>query len=171
MWIYNNIDNIYVVLIWDVVTFPKVRNFDAMRFSSEINSFYVGNSNDVVTNLEHNQHELVTLNLESSRTCRSPLTRGGYNWTVLTCPKISIFAVCNVDCRRQRSYFKRNQFNFIFNTVYARIIAKITRKRTILDGKDPVLCLNLCFIAWYLRIAYTCKHRYRKLVDSIPFIC
>ena len=43
---------------------------------------------DIVTNLEHNQHEPVTLNLESSRTRHSPRIGGGRNQTLLTYIKI-----------------------------------------------------------------------------------
>ena len=94
---------------------------------------------DIVTNLENNQHEPVTLNLESSRTRHSPLTRGGCNQTLLTYLKILICSVCNVDCWRQRPCFQRHQFDCICNTVYARINARITKNRAIFGGKDPVL--------------------------------
>ena len=75
----------------------------ATRFSSDAKSFACVNSNysilnpfvscgefhaDIVTNLEHNQHEPVTLNLESSRTRHSPKTGGGCNQTLLTYLKI-----------------------------------------------------------------------------------
>ena len=75
----------------------------AMRFSSDAKSFACINSNysilnpfvsygefhaDIVTNLGHNQYELVTLNLESSRTRHSPQTKGGRNQTLLTYLKI-----------------------------------------------------------------------------------
>ena len=39
---------------------------------------------DIVTNPEYTQHKTVILNLESSRTCHSPLTRGRWNQTLLT---------------------------------------------------------------------------------------
>ena len=71
----------------------------ATRFSSDAKSFACVNFNysilnpfvscgefhaDIVTNLEHNQHEPVTLDLESSRTRHSPQTGGGCNQTLLT---------------------------------------------------------------------------------------
>ena len=163
-------NNISVVLICDVVTFRKIRNRYIMRFSSHAKRFACVDSNyfllnpfvsreefhaDIVTNLEHNQHEPVTLNLESSRTCHSPLTRGGCNQALLTYLKIYICSVFNVDCRRQIPYFQRNQFDFIFNTVYAGINARITQNRTIFGGNEPVLWLNSCFVAWYLTIVNT----------------
>ena len=92
-------NNIGVVLICDVVTFPERMNLYATRFSSDAKSFACVDFNysilnpfvsrgefhaDIVTNLEHNQHEPVTLNLESSRTRHSPQTRGGCNQTLLT---------------------------------------------------------------------------------------
>ena len=150
-------NNWSVALIWDVVIFPQIRNIYTKRFSSIGKSFAPIDSNysilnafiscgglfpDVVTNLEHNQHEPVTLNLESSRTCHSLLTRGVCNQTLLTCIKIYFFSECNVDCRRQRSYFQRNQFNFIFNTVYVGINTRISPNRIIFGRKDPVLWLN-----------------------------
>ena len=76
-----------VVLICDVVTFLEIKNMYATRFSSDVKSFACVDSNysilnpfvscgefhaDIVTNLEHNQHEPVTLNLESLRTRHSP---------------------------------------------------------------------------------------------------
>ena len=142
-----------VVLICDV-TFLHIRNMYATRFSSDAKSFTCVDSNDpilnpfvscgelhadIVTNLEHNQHEPVTLNLESSGTCRSPLTRGGCNRTLLTSLEIYICSVCNLDCQRQRPYIQAHQFDFIFHTVYAIINARITQNRTIFGGKDPVL--------------------------------
>ena len=81
MSMYNNMNDIYVVLIWDVIIFPKIRNIYAMLFLSDAKCFARVDSNyfilnsfvscgefraNVVTNLEHNQHEPVTLNLESS---------------------------------------------------------------------------------------------------------
>ena len=156
-------NTISVVLICDVVTYPGIRNMYATRFSSVAKSFACVNSNysilnpfisygeshaDIVTNLEHNQHELVTLNLESSRSRHSPQTRGGCNQTLLSYHKISSCSVCNVDCRRQRTCFQRNQFDFICNSVYARINARITKNRASFGGKDPMLWLNSCFVAW-----------------------
>ena len=164
-------NNISVVLICDVVTFPEIRNMYATRFSSDAQSCACVNSNysilnplvscgefhaDILTNLEHNQHEPVTLNLESSRTRHSPQTRG-CNQTLLTYLKILICSVCSVDCRRQGHCFQRNQFDFICNVLYVRINARITQNRVIFSGKHPVLWLNSCFVAWYWRIAYTCN--------------
>ena len=162
MSMFNNMNDIYVALISDVVTFPQIRNMYATRFSSDAKSFTYVDSNysilnpfvsyeefhaDIVTNLEHNQHEPVTLNLESSRTCRSPLTRGGCNRTLLTSLGIYICSICNVDCQRQRPYIQPHQFDFTFHTVYTRINTRITQNRTILGGKYPVLWLNSCFVA------------------------
>ena len=39
MSIYNNMNCISVVLIWDVVTFPKISNIYATRFSSDAKRF------------------------------------------------------------------------------------------------------------------------------------
>ena len=145
-------NNISVVLICNVVTFPKIRYMYASRFSSDAKSFSCVNSNysilnpfvscrefhdDIVTNLEHNQHEPVTLNLESSRTRHSPQTRGGCNQTLLTFLKIYIFSVCNVDCRRQRPCFHRNQFDFIYNAVNARINAELPKTEPFSVKKTP----------------------------------
>ena len=95
--------NISVVLICDVITFPQIRNMYATRFSSDAKSFACVDSNysvlnpfvsreefhaDFVTNLENNQHEPVTLNLELSRTRHGPQTRGECNQTLLTHLKI-----------------------------------------------------------------------------------
>ena len=161
MSMYNNMNDISVALICDV-TFPHIRNMYATRFASDAKSFTCVDSSysilnsfvsrgqlhaDIVTSLEHNQHEPVTLNLESSRTCRSPLTRRGCNRTVLTSLEIYICSVCNADCRRQRPYIQPHQFDFIFHTVYARTNARITQNKTIFGGKDPVLWLNSCFVA------------------------
>ena len=113
-------NNISVVLICNIVIFPEIRYMYVSRFSSDAKSFACVNSNysilnpfvscgkfhaDIVTNLEHNQHEPVTLNLESSRTRHSFQTRGSCNQTLLTYLKIYIFSVCNVDCQRQRPVF------------------------------------------------------------------
>ena len=91
------------MLICDFITFPGIRNMYVTRFSPDAKSFACVNSNhsilnpfvscgefhaDIVTNLEHNQHEPVTLNLESSRTRHSPQTGGGCNQTLLTYLKI-----------------------------------------------------------------------------------
>ena len=102
MPIYNIMNDISVVLICDV-TFPQKKNMCATRFSSGAKNFARVEFNysilnpfvscgefhaDVVTILEHNQHEPVTLYLESSRTCHGPLPRVGFNQMLLTCLKI-----------------------------------------------------------------------------------
>ena len=148
------ITDVRVALICDVVTFPQIRNMYATRFSSDAKSLTCVDSNysilnpfvsygefhaDIVTNLEHIQHEPVILNLESSRTCRSPLTRGGCNRTLLTSLEIYICSICNVDCRRQRPFIQPHQFDFTFNNIYTRINARITQNRTIFGGKYPML--------------------------------
>ena len=157
-------NNISVVLICDVVTFPEIRNMYATRFSSDAKSFACVNSNysilnpfvsygefhtDIVTNLEHNQHEPVTLNLESSRTRHSLQTRGGCNQTLLTYLKIC--SVCNVDCRRQRPCFQQNQFDFICDAVYARINARITQNKSHFWWKRPRTLIKFVFCRMILK--------------------
>ena len=39
MPMYNNMNDMSVVLIWDVVTFAKISNIYATRFSSDVKSF------------------------------------------------------------------------------------------------------------------------------------
>ena len=142
---YNNMNDISVALICGVATFPQITNMYVTRFSSDGKRFACVDSNyyilnpfvscgefhaDIVTNLEHKiLREPVTLNLESSRTRRSPLTRGGCSLEIYIC------SVCNVNCRRQRPYIQLRQFDFIFHTVYVRINARITQNRIIFGNR------------------------------------
>ena len=89
--------------------------------------------------------EPVTLNLESSRTCRSPLTRAGCNRTVLTSLQIYICSVCNVDFWRQRPYIQPHQFDFIFHTVYSRINGKDHPKQSHFRWKRPCALIKFVF--------------------------